>query len=214
MSLETEELLGYQASIARISVAIAHELNSPLQGAMSILAVSKSESAGRDRERLEQIHAGLLRLSRFVKSLSVIYENLPREAERISVGEFLDLLTAALLERRIRADISISVPRDVQFHVLVAETIRLIAEVFTQPIPSDGGVTIRMITCDGDIAVECERNSGEPAEPWSKLADRPSCSGLAVLMDELMRLAGGESEFRFDRAALSGIRLCLRTRMT
>jgi len=213
MSLETEDLLEYQASIARICGAIAHELNSPLQGVLSILAVCGSESVGRDHERLEKIRAGLLRMTRFVESLSTIYENLPREAERISVGNFLDLLTATLTERNIRADTSVSMSRDMSFHALVAETVRLIAEVFSMPSPMDGSVNIRMNVCDGRAELVCERDSTEPAEPWSGLADQQVCSGLAVLMDELTKLAGGKSEFKFDHASLSGIRLCFRTRM-
>ena len=63
---------------------------------------------------------------------------------------------------------------------------------------------IRMIMRDGRVELACERDSTEPAEPWSGLAGQQVCSGLAVLMDELTKLAGGESEFKFDHASLSG----------
>ncbi|MCX6600315.1 MAG: hypothetical protein NT025_01985, partial [bacterium] len=60
------------------------------------------------------------------------------------------------------------------------------------------------------------RNSAddESEDEWLRLDDHPGISGVAGLINELMRLAGGEAEFRFDETTLSTIRLRFRTEMS
>jgi signal transduction histidine kinase len=213
MSLETEELLNRQVSLARIAGAIAHELNNPLQGVLSLVTVSRSEAIGDDRARWEQIQDGLLRLSHVIQSLSAVYENLPRLPEQVTAGDFLDLLVAAFDERKIQTEVFVSLPRDVSFDAMTPELVRLIREAFSLPLPTSGCIRIDMSRQEGRVVLVCERQSLDAAEPWCGLIDHHVCSGLAVLIDEMTKLAGGEPEFRFDHASLSGIRLCFRTRM-
>lgn len=211
--METDASQGCQESIARIAGAIAHELNNPLQGVLSLVTVCKEESDSGNRQRLELIHRGLLRLTQIVESLSAVYENLPRPAGQMTVGGFLDLLTESFAERKIGADIASSTPSDLSIYVMVPELVRLIREVFSVRPPTDGRVQIRMEFVEGRAVLTCERQPSGTAEPWCGLSGHHVCSGLAVLIDEMTRLAGGEPGFRFDQASLSGIRLCFRTRM-
>ncbi|HEY3296157.1 MAG TPA: histidine kinase dimerization/phospho-acceptor domain-containing protein [bacterium] len=211
--METEELLSRQQAIARVTGAIAHELNNPLQGVLALVTVCKSEADRGTRERLEQVHGGLVRLSQIVQSLSAVYENLPREAETISVESFAELLRASFAERSIHTKVTITAPREVRFHALVPETVRLVREAFSLPVPTGGSVHIRLDLTDGRVALICERESSDTAESWGGITDHPVCSGLAVIIDEMTRLAGGEPDFRFDHASLCGIRLCFRIRM-
>jgi hypothetical protein len=213
MSLETEDLSGRQELVARIAGAMAHELNNPLQGLLSLAAVCKAESQGQNLERLELVHCGLLRLAQVVQCLSAVYENQPRSDGEIAVGSFLSALAESLDARGIRADVASTVPPGTTIAVLGPEIVRLITEAFSIPSPTDGCLKIRMDVMNGRVLLTCERESMDAAEPWCGLTSHHICSGLAVLIDEMTKLAGGDPEFRFDHASMSGIRLCFRTRM-
>jgi signal transduction histidine kinase len=216
MSLETDQLSDLterQKLAARLAGAITHELNNPLQGILSLFALCKADCGRQNIGRMNDIESGLTRLSRVVDTIGVIHQNLPRPVDETSVGDFLDLLVAAFEERQMAARIMLRAPRDLRFYAMVPETIRLIREVFVLSSAVNGAVNIEVELLNGRALIACERESSDTIEPWCGLDDHPVCSGLAVLIDEMTRLAGGEPEFRFDHASLSGIRLCFRTRM-
>lgn len=214
--MQAERLIDSQKSTARITGALAHELNNPLQGILSLLSVMSREQAGDEhcQVRLEQIRSGLIRLSRILESFSVAYENLPRPPDQTTVGRFVDHLMTSLTERQLHATVELLPDRETVFYCMSPELARLIGDAFSLPGPEQRSVHLAM-TQSGDRVVLICRNGApdESGDEWLRLDDHPGMSGVAGLINELARLAGGEAEFRFDETTLCGIRLCFRTQM-
>jgi len=200
---------------ARITGALAHELNSPLQGVLSLLTVLQHECSG-DKQcqlRLEQIRSGLSRMSQTVQSFSLTYENLPRPPDCVAVDDLAQRLESAMTERQLRLEVEVSGPRDVRCYGLVHEFVSLLAEAYSQSAVTGRTIHAHIANHDGWVMLECEHGTPDGAESWVTLDQEEYISGLAVLMDEITKLAGGRAEFRFGAAALNGIRLFLRTSM-
>jgi len=214
--VQAERLIDSQKSTARITGALAHELNNPLQGILSLLSVMSREQAGDEhcQVRLEQIRSGLIRLSRILESFSVAYENLPRPPDQTTVGRFVDHLMTSLTERQLHATVESLPDRETAFYCMSPELARLIGDAFSLPGPEHRSLRLAM-TQNGDSVMLICRNGAldESGDEWLRLDDHPGMSGVAGLINELAQLAGGEAEFRFDETTLCGIRLCFRTQM-
>jgi signal transduction histidine kinase len=212
-----ESLIRIQGSAARIAGAIAHELNNPLQGILSLIGIFARECAGDEpcQIRLEQIRSGLARVARIVESLSAVYENLPRVPDRTTAGVFSGRLEAAMHERQLRAEITVGVPADSAFECMVPEVTRLIADAYSLQSPAGRTVRVVLRVEDDLMVLTCEREPDDPSgvEPWHGLDEACKASGMAVLVNEMTELGGGRAEFRFDHTSLSGVRLFFRTRM-
>jgi signal transduction histidine kinase len=215
--VQTDWLIDSQKSTARITGALAHELNNPLQGILSLLSVMSGEQAGDERcqVRLEQIRSGLIRLSRILESFSVAYENLPRPPDQTTVGRFVDHLITLLTERQLHATVESLPDRKTVFYCMSPELARLIGDAFSLPGPEVRSLHLFMARSGDRVTLTC-RNSAhdESDDEWLQLDDHPGISGLAGLINELMRLAGGEAEFRFNETTLCRIRLHFRTEMS
>jgi signal transduction histidine kinase len=209
--------LNEMSSTARIAGAIAHELNNPLQGILSLVSVLSRECSGNPTcdVKLEQIRSGLNRVARVVQAFSVTYENLPRPPDVTSVDRFASLLESAFTQGQLQSRIILDLPGDTTFHCMATELARLVADAFSLPSPSHRTLRVQMSENDGAVVVTCDREPSEmnSVEPWKVLNDEPTPSGLAVLIQEIARLAQGEAFFRFDTTALSGVRLLLRRNM-
>lgn len=215
--MQTDSLIDSQKSTARITGALAHELNNPLQGILSLLSVMSREYAGDERcqIRLEQIRSGLIRLSRILESFSVAYENLPRPPDQTTVGRFVDHLMTSLTERQLHATVESLPDRETVFYCMSPELARLIGDVFSLPGSEVRSLHLAMTHSGDGVTLICRNGAlDEGGEEWLRLDDHPGISGVAGLINELMRLAGGEAEFRFDETTLSRIRLRFRTEMS
>jgi signal transduction histidine kinase len=215
--VQTDWLIDSQKSTARITGALAHELNNPLQGILSLLSVMCRECEGDERfqVRLEQIRSGLIRLSRILESFSVTYENLPRPPDETTVGRFVDHLLTALAERQLHATVESLPDRETVFYCMSPELARLIGDAFCLPGADVRGLRLAM-SRDGDgVTLICGTSAPyENGEEWLRLDEHPGISGVAGLINELARLAGGEAEFQFDETTLHRIRLRFRTEMS
>jgi hypothetical protein len=208
---DPDGLYDRQKSTARIAGALAHELNSPLQGLSSLLTVFRRECA-HDEEcllRVEQMRSGLVRLSRIVESFSVAYEHMPRTPDRVSVGLFEAQFLATLAAHQLSVKTTINAPRESEFFCMLPELIRLLGDVFSLPSPEGRRLFVR-IAEEGDVMVLfciLEGTLASEASAWRTLDGQDSSSSLAVLIDEISRFARGRAEFLFDHSSLSGIRL-------
>gem|GEM_PF-4231052 len=215
--VDQEALFDHQKSTARITGALAHELNNPLQGVLSILSVFSREYASDDRcqLRLEQIRSGLTRVSRIVESFSVAYENLPRSPDRTTAERFLELVKAALNERQLRAQVECSLPGEAVFFCMSPELARLIGDAFSIPSTENRSVLIQMRVVQDRVELIVKRGGAgaDSSILWQRLDDHNGLSGVAGLINEIARLGGGDAEFRFDELTLCGIRLLFRTNM-
>lgn len=214
--MQADFLIDSQKSTARITGALAHELNNPLQGMLSLLSVMSRDYAGDERcvVRLEQIRSGLIRLTRILESFSVAYENLPRLPDETTVGKFTDHVTTLLAERQLRVSIETLPDRETVFFCMSSELARLIGDAFSVPSPEGRSLRLMMALIDQRIVLTCER--GAPCtdgKSWIRLDDHRGISGVAGLINEIVRLGDGEAEFRFDDMTLCGIRLFLQTKM-
>lgn len=206
-----------QRSTARITGALAHELNNPLQGIFSLLSVLSREHAGDEstQVRLEQIRSGLTRLSRILESFSVAYENMPRLPDQTSLGKFLDHLTLSFTERQMRITIESEFERETPLFCMSPELSRLISDAFSLPSLEDRGVRLTITTTDDAVTLICERGEHSPdGNGWMQLDRYDAMSGVAGLINEITRLGGGSADFRFNDLTLCGIRLILRTQMS
>ena len=91
----------YQMSVARVVGALAHELSNPLQGVLSLLSLYARECGESDstHSRIEQIQAAVGRMTRIIENFSVVYENLPRAADRTTADILGERLAAEFSER-------------------------------------------------------------------------------------------------------------------
>jgi len=206
---------GYSA--ATIAGALAHELNNPLQGILSLLSVLERECSDPEacRVRVGQIRSGLTRLKRIVESFSVTYENLPREAERITIEDFYRHLSDAMQSRQLHVNAQAPGNRLISFYCLWPEIIRLVTDVFSLPSPLEGPLRIHCDVSGDHVVVICEREKhGEAVDDgWRTVGDNGSFSGLAVLIDEIVSLSHGRADFRMNDKFLDAIRLHFRTEM-
>jgi hypothetical protein len=205
------QLLAHQKSMAGIVGALVHELNNPLQGIISLLSLHARECKVEDAKtaRIEQIQNGLSRMKRIIEDFSVVYENLPRPPEPVSVGSFCERLTASLSERKWTAIVRTSQRSNTVFYCLAPELIRLITDAYSIHGEADEIVHIKVDQENERIKFYCEQGNSEDPEldVWHKLDMNGVLSGLPVLLAEIARLGNGEAEFRFDHKRLRGIRL-------
>jgi hypothetical protein len=204
-------LLERQRGTARIAGALAHELNSPLQGLFSLLGVLSRESP-RDEQsliRLEQMRSGLTRLSRIIESFATAYEHVPRSPDRVSVRLFRDQLTDACAERQIALTLETAAPDELRFYCMTPETTRLLGETFSLP-SQDRRPLLASLRAE-DSHVHLTVSSSQISEPeqaaWQALEGHSASSSLSVLIDEITRFAGGRADFMFDHSSLCGVRL-------
>ncbi|MBU0508599.1 hypothetical protein KKH27_07180 [bacterium] len=202
-------------SAATLAGALAHELNNPMQGILSLLSVLNRECEDPQacRVRVGQIRSGLARLKRIVESFSVAYENLPREPERITVGDFHERLALAMSERQLRANGTSYRRPEASFYCLWPEVVRLVSDAFSLPTPTDGLIHVENEAEPEWVCIICkrDRDSRTGESEWRSLNERGSFSGLAVLIDEIVRMSQGTVDFQFHDASLDGIRLRFRT---
>jgi len=73
---------------------------------------------------------------------------------------------------------------------------------------------VSMTQAEDGVVLIC-RNGTRPAsdDEWLRLEDHGGMSGVAGLINELVRAAGGEAEFRFSEMTLCGMRLLFPTQM-
>lgn len=206
-----------QVSAARIAGAIAHELNSPLQGVLSLLTVLSRECPTEQHQlRIAQVRSGLARLSRIIQTFATAYENLPRVPDRVGVTSLAECVQAELAARQLRAEVVLEAPADVTCRCLARELAALLGETCAWPVlqPRTIRVTIGVRDDHATLTCEHEPKDSDTAEPWVQLAGSGAVSGLAVLVDEIARVGGGEAEFRFLPSGVDGIRLLLRREMS
>ncbi|MDD5087981.1 MAG: histidine kinase dimerization/phospho-acceptor domain-containing protein [bacterium] len=204
-------------SAATIAGALAHELNNPLQGILSLLSVLDRECEDPEacRVRTGQIRSGLMRLKRIVESFSVTYENLPRQADRITVEDFFQQLTDAMQSRQLHVNAEYPENRHVSFYCLWPEIVRLVTDIFSLPPLTEFPIRIHCEIETDLVVVVCERDArGEAiSDGWRTVGDNGSFSGLAVLIDEIASLGRGRADFRLNERFLDAIRLHFRTEM-
>ncbi|MFZ5433772.1 MAG: histidine kinase dimerization/phospho-acceptor domain-containing protein [Calditrichota bacterium] len=198
-------------SASAIAGALAHELNNPLQGIISLLSVLGRECIDDQncQLRVAQIRSGLTRLSRIIASFSIAYENLPRPADHVRTGEFIDQLSAAMAERQLKVDSLVTISADTPFFCHGPELIQLISDAFSVPSLPDRTIRLRTELGTNHIVITCQRETvgSRSDDVWHPLDRHRSVSGLAVLIDEVIRLGNGKAEFHFDETALDGVRL-------
>lgn len=207
-----------QRAAARIAGALAHEVNSPLQGVQSLVGLLNRDCQGDPDSmlRLQQVRSGLARIGRIVETFAVAYENMPRAADTANPTRFSELLAAAVLARQLTCEFADhSAVNDCRFHCMLTETARLIAEVFAQAADGERCVRVEFADAPEHIAVLCRLTGGDPESVvWTEPDGTGSVSGIAVLLNEITRMADGTTEFCFDDRSLTGVRLLLKKVMT
>jgi hypothetical protein len=210
-------ILSHQKSMAGIVGAMVHELNNPLQGVMSLLSLHAREcgAAEPNHTRIEQLQAGLSRISRVIEDFSVIYENLPRVPENVTVSAFSDRLKAGFSNRQWTAIIRNADHDGCVFSCLAPELIRLIIDAFSIHGEAGEMIHLKFEHVKDSLILFCEQGNSEDPEidVWHKLDMNGVLSGLPVLLTEIARLGNGEAEFRFDHLRLRGIKLTFITVM-
>jgi hypothetical protein len=204
-----------QQAVSRIAGALAHELNNPLQGVLSLVSVALRESRldERGQARLEQIHHGVSRLSRTVASLSAIYENLPRPPDLVPLSDLLNSLSDALAEQGFHVQTHPE-QTDISVYCFSPELVRLMSDLFQEHTPDPGTVHLTSWANFTGAGFRCELGP-DAADPdhgeWTSLEELSGVSGLAVLVDELVKLSEGRVEFRWSDSDLTGMRLWMRS---
>jgi signal transduction histidine kinase len=205
-----------QRITAAILGALAHEVNNPLQGILSLTAIlgRECEANPHNQVRLEQIRSGLRRVVRVVESFSVAYGNLPRPPDELPIARLLERLSATLVEQQFRVETSSSVDPETRVLCLGPELVRLIGDAISSPAVAQRTVRIRSESENGQVYLICERPDATQGMPgWDGIDGTAGFSGLAVLIHEMITLCGGAAAFRWDDTSLSGIRLTFMTRM-
>jgi hypothetical protein len=208
-------LASEQQAVSRIAGALAHELNNPLQGVLSLVSVALRESHldERGQARLEQIHHGVSRLSRTVASLSAIYENLPRSPDLIPLTDLLNSLSGALAEQGFHVQMH-PARTDRSVYCFSPELVRLMSDLFQEQAPDSETLHLSAWEDHMGAGFRCELGTHE-ADPdhgeWTSLEELNGVSGLAVLVDELVKLSEGSVEFRWNDSDLAGMRLWMRS---
>jgi hypothetical protein len=204
-------LITHQKSMAGIVGAMVHELNNPLQGIVSLLALHARESGTQEpgHSRIEQLQAGLNRMVRVIDDFSVIYENLPRHPEMVTVSAFRERLKAQFANRQWTVVDRTAEKDGIMFSCLTPEIIRLVVDAFTIHGEMGEIIHIKFDRENDALQLYCEQGNSEDPEldVWHKLEMNGVLSGLPVLLTEIARLGNGEAEFRFDHMRLRGIRL-------
>ena len=202
-----------QRVVARVAGAVAHDLNNPLQGILSLLAVTLRECRldQRCQLRLEQIQRGVSRMSRTVESLATVYENLPRPLDCLPTSELLDRLATALSEREIHAQIT---PVDFPPTSVVCfapETARLAGNLLADHANGSRTAQLGANATTQGIVFRCETAAALSGDAWLPLEQMRGVSGIAVLLNEIVRLSRGAVEYRMGDSRLDGIQIFLPT---
>jgi signal transduction histidine kinase len=200
-----------QRTVARIAGAVAHELNNPLQGILSLVAVMLRECRLDERcqLRMEQIHHGISRLSHTVESLAVVYENLPRPPDRLLPNELLDRFEAALHEHDFQPQVHHAMGSDMHVTCFAPEIVKLAGTVLQDHSNGQRAIIVRTVPYDNTMEFSCAVVHPEPNEAWVTIDQVRGVSGAAILLDEIVRLGKGKVDFRFNHEQLDGIRFYL-----
>ncbi len=203
-----------QRTVARVAGAVAHELNNPLQGILSLLTVTLRDCQVDERcqLRLEQIHRGVSRLSRTVETLATVYENLPRPPDHLPSADLLDRFAFELSEREFAPQM---LPTDTLLMPVIcyaAEISKLAGDALAEQLNGHNVVQLSALHIPPGIEICCELTSHAAAhDEWMPVDQIRGVSGVAVLLDEVIKLGAGSVEFRMGDARLDGIRMLLRT---
>jgi hypothetical protein len=209
MTLPVDTVEDYRASMANIAGALAHELNNPLQGMMSLLSVFSRECAQDEKcqVRLEQFRSGLTRLTRIVTSFSVAYENLPRDPDVTTLRHFCARLHEAMAERQLVAEFE-PLPAAGSFRCMATELVRLTSDALSIAVTDSRRLRVSAAATASHIVITAAQlDAPAAAEPWRSLGPKDTVFGLAVLIREIAKLGGGDAEFHFNDMSLDGIRL-------
>ncbi len=199
---------------ARMAGALAHELNNPLQGLVSSLAAAEADASSDSGAKLkiELIAGGVRRLSKTVESFSAVYENLPRVPDRITraclTQAFIDALEPVF-------PLSFAESRERQgsngcaMLCYAAETVRLLRDSIAQVQGELHTLTMHVVQCNQNYVYEFILAGRSEQQMWHAVEDARGVGGLVVLLDEIVRMAGGKVSVSFAANRVSGIALKL-----
>lgn len=203
-----------QRTVARVAGAVAHELNNPLQGILSLLTVTLRDCRLDERcqLRLEQIHHGVSRMSRTVATLAAIYENLPRPPDFFSPAQLLDCFASELAERALEPHVLVPEGAPLAVVCFASELAKLSGDVLVENM--NGHNLVHLLAASHPYGMEVRFEFGSPpaySHEWAPIEQTRGISGIAVLLDEVIKLSRGAVEFRMGDARLDGMRFFLRT---
>ena len=199
--------------VARVVGAVAHDLNNPLQGILSLVAVTLRECRLDERcqLRLEQIQQGVVRMSRTVECLSAVYENLPRPPDSFPTHQLLDRFAAAFAERDFQTYLMPLEMPDAPVRCYAVEMTRLAGDLLAHHANGKRTVELGAITSSQGVEFRCEAHSDGPSTDWFPLEQTRGVSGIAVLLNEIVRLSQGTVAYRMRDTWLDGVRIVLPT---
>jgi len=205
-----------QSYAARIAGAFAHELCNPLQGVRSLI-----ETISREAERgspvlrkLERVEAGMNRLAGVLDAIRTTYENLPRPADSVTVGGFMDQLSQALKRGGASASMHYRVPDETVVYALAPELATLISHALVDPATPPIAVEVHAAMNDDYVMIDTEL-TGDLFWPVHGRDFRAlnGHAGLPVLIQELSRQCDGDALFCFNDHGLRSIRVKLPTQL-
>jgi hypothetical protein len=205
-----------QVSTARIAGAFAHEMCNPLQGVRSLIeAISRSGIHEADLSRkLERVEDGMNRLAGVLDAFRVVYENLPRPADHVTVESLVNEIAGAF--ERCGATVSREEdhPLDSRVYALAPELATLISHALVDYSPPPVHIVLCTKQVENRIAFFCEIATATPlVMPWVDATTSDKLTGLPVLIDEISRQGGGTASFRYDDFGLRSIRVDLPTQI-
>jgi signal transduction histidine kinase len=201
-----------QRTVARVAGAVAHELNNPLQGILSLVAVTLRDCRldQRCQLRLEQIRRGVTRIARTVETLSAVYENLPRTPDFLPPALLLDRFAFEFSHREMTLQVLPSEPLLLPVVCFAPEIAKLAGDLFAERFNDHSSVQLTMKSAAQGVEVQCEFNNGvPPGDVWLPGDQMRGVSGVAVLLDEVVRLSRGSVEFRMSDSQVDGMKIVL-----
>lgn len=151
-------------------------------------------------------------MSRTVETLATVYENLPRPPDHLPSADLLDRFAFELSEREFEPHV---LPTDSLLVPVVChapEISKLAGDALAEQLNGHNIVQLSALNTPPGIEFCCElMNPAIASDEWMPVDLIRGVSGVAVLLDEVIKLSGGAVEFRMGDARLNGIRMFLRT---